>query len=291
MAERIVIESMPREYEVACTSDWHLGARAHHDGAREALLDWVLAKRNRFLDFGGDLIEGKSVSSKHFEPDALHPGLVTIEQQVDRAVEVLRRVKDRILALRYGNHDIALKRDFDVVRVLCERLGIEHRRGGYQTWLDLGGLRLFGFHGRRSMPRGAKDPIQRDANQRAWLVNELAPLAGDRHVMLMGHVHSLLVQPPVEQYQLLDGPDGIRARYFVQTESPVVTRDAASATDTRVMVPTQSRWYGCTGTLRRSGGFGYIDYAEVGGYPPSPIGWLTMRVEGDRCVDLRKVVV
>ena len=52
---------------------------------------------------------------------------------------------------------------------------------------------------------GAKDPIQKDANQRAWLVNQLAPLAGDCALHLMGHVHTLLVQPPARTAgELLD---------------------------------------------------------------------------------------
>ena len=291
MAERLVITDLPKDYELASTGDWHLGARTHHDAALDILIAWLLEKPNRYLGINGDLIEGKPVGSKHFDPNTLRPDLVTIEQQVDRVVERLKPVADRIVWVNYGNHDIGIIRDFDVMKVLCDRLKVEHRRGGYQTWVDIGALRVHIFHGRRSMPRGAKDPIQKDANQRAWLVNELAPLAGDRHVMFMGHVHALLVQPPIEQYQLLDGPDGIRARYFVPAPSPVVTRDHNGATDTRVMVPRESRWYGCTGTLRRSGGFGFIDYAEIGGYPPSPIGWLKMRVEGERCVALDKVVV
>lgn len=291
MAERIVIPEMPQEYEVASSGDWHLGAKAHSAKALDILIDWLQSGPNRYLGFNGDAVEGKPAGSKHFDATSLVDGGITIEQQIDLVVAKLTPVANRILWWGYGNHDIYLLRDFDVVKVLCERLRIENHRGSYQTWIDMGGLRAFVFHGRRSMPRGAKDPIQRDANQRAWLVNELAPLAGDRHVMFMGHVHALLVQPPVEQYQLLDGPDGIRARYFIQGESQVVTRDAVGTSDTRVMVPQQSRWYGCTGTLRRSGGFGYIDYAEVAGYPPAPIGWLKMRVEGDKCVSLEKVVV
>jgi hypothetical protein len=141
------------------------------------------------------------------------------------------------------------------------------------------------------MPRGAKDPIQREANQKAWLVNRLSPLAGDCHVHLMGHVHALLVQEPVEQYALLTGGDGVRARYFREPAQDVTTRDHKGATDTRTFIPPYSRWYGCTGTLRRSGGFDYLDYSEIAGYPPAPIGWLTMRVVGGQVASIEKVVV
>jgi hypothetical protein len=58
-------------------------------------------------------------------------------------------------------------------------------------------------------------------------------------------------------------------------------------------VPPEARWYGCTGTFLRSGGFGpgLISYAEERGYPPAPIGWLDLRVERGRVVSLEKVIV
>lgn len=283
MAELVRVEGLPADYEVACTSDWHVGAKAHNERALDALVAWVGAKRNRYLDFGGDAVEGKPVGSPHFDPDGLREGQVNIEQQFAAVVEKVRPIKSRILAWRKGNHDLYLSRDIDVVRrMVCEPLGILGRMGGYQTWVDLGTFRLFGYHGRATMPRGAKDPIQRDANQRAWLVNRLSALAGDCAVMLMGHVHALLVQPPVEEYALLTGPDRVEARYFLEPAAKVAELE---------FLPVKSRWYGCTGTLRRSGGFGFTDYSEVAGYPPAPIGWLTLTVRGGRPVNLSKVVV
>jgi len=165
-------------------------------------------------------------------------------------------------------------------------------QGGYQTIIDLGHVRLFVFHGRRSIPRGAKDPIQREANQRAWLVNYLSPLEGSCHVMLMGHVHHLLIQPPLERLALLQRGDSIRARYFIEPTQMVETRDPATGeVDSREYVPTLSRWFGVTGTFRRSGGLGFMDYSEIAGYAPSVIGYLEIDIRGGKVENIRKVVV
>lgn len=291
MARLVKVDGLPRDFDVALTSDWHCGSRAFHEGALEELVAWLKARRHRYLGFGGDAIEGKRIDSPHFDPEALRDGQTNIDAQFRYVEKMLRPVKDRILWWGKGNHDIYVSRDVDVVRSFCERLGIEHRMGDYQTWVDLGHFRVHVYHGRASIPRGAKDTIQREANQRAWLVNRLAPLAGDCAVHLMGHVHALLVQPPLESYALLTGADGVRARYFREPAQPVTTRDHKGATDTRVFLPQGSRWYGCTGTLRRSGGFGWTDYSEIAGYAPAPIGWLEMHVRGGQVAGIEKVVV
>lgn len=291
MASLIEVPDLPPDFEVALTSDWHAGAKAFHEGALDDLVAWVNGGYQRYIGFGGDAIEGKRIDSPHFDPTTLRDGQSTIEAQLRWVEKKLRPVKDRILWWGLGNHDLYVHPNCEPVRNMLERLGIVHRLGGYQTWVDLGHFRVHVWHGRASMPRGAKDPIQREANQKAWLVNRLSPLAGDCALHLMGHVHALLVQPPQEQYALLTGEGGVRARYFREPVQAVTTRDHHGATDTRTFIPTYSRWYGCTGTLRRSGGFDYIDYSEIAGYPPAPIGWLEMRVRGGQIEAIEKVVV
>lgn len=291
MAELVTVRDLPPDFDVACTSDWHCGSRAFHEGALDRLIAWLHGGPHRYLGFGGDAIEGKRIDSPHFDPEGLNKETLNIGSQIRWVSKKIAPVKDRILWWGEGNHDIYVKRDVDVLQDFGERLGISDRIGGYQTWVDLGYFRVHVYHGRASMPRGAKDPIQKDANRRAWLVNLLRPLAGDCAVQLMGHVHELLVQPPIEAYALLTKGSEVRARYFREPTQSVVTRDHEGVTDTREFIPPGSRWYGCTGTMRRSGGFGWTDYAEIAGYPPSPIGWLEMRVRGGQVADMVKVIV
>lgn len=271
-------------------SDLHYGARACHKEAFEDVLDRIAQGKGSIkFGFGGDATEGKPVGMKHFDPNTLDQELVTIQQQVDAIVERVgfHGVAEHCAYWIPGNHDIYLSKDFDIHRYLCEKMGVP--AGGYQNWCELTpDCRIFHFHGRRSLPRGAKDPIQREANQKAWLKRELEPLAGDCHVMAMSHTHALLVVEPIEQYALLTDPGGpdVRAAFFHEQPTRVETNHGALQ-----YVPKEARFYVNTGTLRRSGGFGYTDYAEIGGYSPSPIGYIELDIKGGRCVAARKVIV
>lgn len=290
MAELIRHKHVPKTCRIYCTSDQHIGARAWHKEAHEEFVQTVKDDALGFWIHNGDALEGKPTKSKHFDPNTLRPGLITVEAQAEEAVRLHRPIADKCLSWGAGNHDIYLAPDFDINRYMAEQLGVP--KGGYQTWIDLGFLRIFAYHGRRNMPRGAKDRIQRDANQRAWLKRTLEDLAGNCHVMLHGHVHTLHVQPPIDHLALLARGNSVRARHFTQPTQTVATRDPATGkVDSREYIPTDSRWYAVTGTFRRSGGFGYTDYAEIGGYAPGNIGYQIIHVEDGVVQDITPVVV
>lgn len=278
---------IPDKAEVIITSDWHVGSRAFSYEALDKMFAWLKRKKNRYVIFNGDLIEGKPVKSKHFDPESLEENMQTAEQQVDWIRPRIEKIKDRIVAFGYGNHDLYLRPDYDWMRVMARELGIEKRLGGYQSWIELTPkLRVFMFHGRRSLPRGAKDPVQRKANRLAWLKRELEDLASSCHVMVHSHVHWLAVLEPILNVGLFNEDENVRRHTFVQPES-VMTIAGKQVHH----VPKESRWYCCSGTLRKSGSFQYIDYSEIAGHTPAAIGWLEMKVEGGRCVDIREIVV
>jgi hypothetical protein len=265
------LTKMPNRFGIATISDTHLGAVTCHEEALDGCIDFIARRKNMWWTFGGDVAEGKPIRSKHYDPTVLVKGLETIEAQAEHAKKKFKRIAKKCLAANIGNHDEYLKPDFDVFGRIWRELQIPV--GGYQTWLTFGRqqkLRGHMFHGRRSIPRGAKDPIQKVGNQNAWLANELYPLAGDAHFQLMGHVHTAHVQGPIPEYALFCEGENVRARFVVPQES--VWLDNKTGEEIH-HVPKHARWYACMGTFRRSGFFGGIDYAERGGYPPSPISY------------------
>lgn len=263
------------------TSDWHVGSRCFHEQAAEKLVRRV-KKEGAFLTFGGDALEGKKIDSPHFNPEGLTPSQINIQSQADAFVQIMEPIKDRILMIQGGNHELYTKRDIDIIRTICKDLGRLDAMGQYQTWLNVSGVTMHFWHGRPSMPRGAKDPIQREANQKAWLKNKLAPLAGSAQAQFMGHTHHTLVVKPIEQYALLDSGENVHGEYF--TES---VRDVEG----RVWVPPDARWYVNTGTLRRGGGFGFEDYSEVAGYTPPPIACTKTVIKNSRIKNIKKVML
>lgn len=288
--EYIRTKKLPKTFRLIATSDWHVGSKLFHAEACDRLVE-ELKQPGVFGVFNGDCIEGKPISSKHFDPALLEDGQQSAGKQARRVRELMDPVKKKWLGWGLGNHDLYHSKDTDIIAAeITGPLGIP--QGAYQWVLDLGHKRIFLYHGRRTMPRGAKDPIQREANQQAWLKNQMERLRGDCHICLMGHTHALMVVEPQHQYSLMSGNKGTRARYFVEPETEVTTVDPVTQeTDSRPYVPPSARWYGITGTLMRNAIEGEISYAEVAGYPPQPIGWLEIDFVKGEIDKIRPVIV
>ena len=244
-------------------SDYHVGSLAFHEKAAVALHERILDEK-AYLTFGGDAGEAKLIDSPHFNPDGLHKRMLNPQDQADHFIGLMQTLadEDRILLMSPGNHDQYLAPNFNLMKYICDKLGILDRMGSYQSWLNVNGCTMHFWHGRPTLPRGAKDPIQREANQRAWLKNKLEGLAGSAQAQYMAHIHKVLVQPPEEHYTLLDHEENCKGRFF---------REQPTEIDGKVWIPPSARWYASTGTLRRSGVFGTQDYSEVAGYAPTPM--------------------
>lgn len=262
------------------TSDWHVGSLAFHKDALLELSKMIKAD-NAWWTFGGDAIEGKKIDSPHFNPTGLSLKHLNIHDQCDYVVDLIKPIASRLLMFQRGNHELYLQKDFDVIRYICQGIGRLDAYGDYQTWLDFCGMSFHFWHGRPTMPRGAKDPIQRKANQMAWLKNRFEGLAGSCHAHYMGHTHQCLIVPPIEQYALLNNGENVKGSYF--TEQPVQTEHG-------VWIPKDARWYVNTGTLRRGGQFGYEDYSEIAGYTPPVMACTKTTIEDGVIKDIEKIV-
>ena len=261
-------------------SDWHVGSKSFKEDAALKLVDMVKKDKSAYVTFTGDMLEGKPVKSKHFDPNSLHNHLITIDQQRDYFCELVKPIADRFLSISVGNHELYLLPDFDVTRAICAQLGREDAYGDYQCWITFGDVTLHTWHGRRSMPKGAKDPIQREANRKAWLKREFEDLAGSAHAHYMGHTHQFLIVKPQLQVALLNSGENVHRQRFYTPEMIV---------DGKPYVPKESRWYVNTGTLRGAGGFEHMDYAEIAGYMPSDICCAKTTIKGGKIENIEKV--
>lgn len=82
-------------------SDVHVGAEAHHDKAFKAKLDYIKDHpRNHRILLLGDLMDMSIKESVGFRY-----GAVTPQQELERMVELLEPVKDRIDLIIPGNHE------------------------------------------------------------------------------------------------------------------------------------------------------------------------------------------
>ena len=260
-------------------SDWHVGSKAFHEEAAHELIDMVLAE-DAWITFGGDQIEGKQTKSNHFDPKSLVDGLLTIEDQADYFAELIRPIANHILCVGVGNHELYLLPDLDITKSVCEKIGRPDVAGHYQNWVRFGDVTMHHWHGRPTMPRGAKDPIQREANQKAWLKNKMESLAGSADAHYMSHTHQCLIVEPRKISTLLNDGENVRRKTFTPEKTII---------DVREWMPPDARWYVNTGTFRRGGGFDHMDYSEIAGYNTPEIACTKTIIEGGKIVDIQKV--
>lgn len=261
------------------TSDWHVGSKAFHDEAARNLMQLVIDE-DAWLTFGGDQIEGKPTRSNHFDPKSLVRGLETIEDQARYFADIVQPVANHILCVGIGNHELYLLPDIDIVAMMCEMIGRPEVAGHYQNWIKWGAVTLHQWHGRPTMPRGTKDPIQREANQKAWLKNKMEGLAGSADAHYMGHTHHCLIVEPQPIATLLNSGENVRRQTFTPEKTKVGDRD---------WMPPEGRWYVNTGTLRRGGGFDHMDYSEVAGYGVPEITCTRTEIKNGKIKNITKV--
>jgi len=102
-------------------SDLHIGNPLSDERRIERYIQYVRESGN-FLLLNGDLIECVTRTSKG---DIYHLSITSPDAQVDRVVELLAPVKDQILCITSGNHDLRSE-GHDYSREIAYRLGVPH---------------------------------------------------------------------------------------------------------------------------------------------------------------------
>lgn len=101
-------------------SDLHFGHPLVQEERLKRCIQYV-QERGHFLLLNGDLIECVTRTSKG---DIYHLQVTSPDAQVDRIVELLMPVRDRILGITTGNHEVRSD-GHDYAREIAYRLGVE----------------------------------------------------------------------------------------------------------------------------------------------------------------------
>ena len=175
----------------------------------------------------------------------------------------------------------------NATKYICDSLGLHYGAAAAKVRVSINGELAHKFyftHGRGSLPRGAKDPIQREANVKAALKSKLEGTGhADCIYMSCGHFHRLIKVDPTIGQEITLVDDG--------TELQQVKRyhlDQAAG-----YIPVEARFFGCSGSflkLYSPPGSGAISYGEMAMYGPCELGWLEATIKGGRMVGLEKVL-
>jgi hypothetical protein len=202
-------------------------------------------------------------------------------KQAKEAVALFKSIANKCCFGLGGNHELKLFRIGNMAELICDELGVEYATRTCRVVFTNNGSHLFnGFatHDLSMVKSNAKDYIQATANVQAALKNQLQKRMGDCAIMIGAHIHQLIVVPPTPQLYLVDGEEGVKARYL--------TGDMGK--DGGFINPDQ-RWFGCSGSFRKRFVDGIDDYSDI--YSPNELGCLIVSVEDGMITNMRKFIV
>lgn len=107
------------------TSDWHLEDRLCLENEIDTFIEYVLKRPNRFVVINGDIFNVAIKNSK----TGPYNQRMSLQEAKKLAKEKLSKIKQRILLIKPGNHEIRIEKevDLDVMCDLACELGLEDK--------------------------------------------------------------------------------------------------------------------------------------------------------------------
>jgi hypothetical protein len=250
----------------------------------------VASKPNHFMFNKGDNLDSILPNDKRFNicSSAVRENIFTPQDQADNLIKDLWGIKDRILALGAGNHEMHLANMASFSRYLADRLGCPD--GGYTYKLICKDLnkdllfRIFATHGSGSLPNSAPDLDSLEGRQKAALRRKLGNLRmSDSVYATMGHTHKLVVSEPTVRREINLTDNG---------HNQVVAHDGLRFAQNSSFIPENFRWYGCSGSFLNTftaPGLHAVSYSEAGMFGPAPIGYIKVHVQAGEIVHVETV--
>ncbi|KKN79606.1 hypothetical protein LCGC14_0338100 [marine sediment metagenome] len=284
----LITKELPPSHKLFLVGDFHEGAVAQHSDAIDQTIGAVLAEKDNYVAIMGDLCEAILVADRRYSPENIDPGSPSIILQYQNITEKLRPIKDRILYIHTGNHDILLanKGVGDMVRdYTCRELGVPY--GTYAAALTVQNkgkkssgvqYRAFTAHGWGTLRSAADDPVRQESNMKLSLKRKLKNKFGSASLMAMGHSHRLLVSEPTTNLYLVDEGGALKQRYTIDRHEGLY-------------VHPDHRWYCATGSFLKTFVKSAVTYSERAGFDPTEIGYVVARIEDTKIINVEKVVL
>lgn len=212
------------ELHILPLADTHIGD-IHSDFKRlREQLDWVMGSENRYVILNGDLVD---MAVRNSIGDIYSQNLTPM-QGLEQCVKVFGPVKDRILAVQPGNHELRIwKTDgIDFTQILCKQLGIGDRYSNASSliFVRFGKLerRGGGNHGRPSCYTIFCEHGSGGGRTEGTKINRLVQMASiiDADVYVHSHTHTPIVTKNA-YFRVSAANSSIRKvdRLFVNTSS------------------------------------------------------------------------
>lgn len=285
----LIKTQLPVNYNLFLVGDAHVGSILHYEKGFQSMLHDVMSEKNNYVCLTGDLIEAICVDDKRFSPETVEASMLTPISQSNYICKLLEPIKERILVVLEGNHELKLQRVGNITRdLICASLFGESKKtkhyGTYSCKLivsDKKGTlmhKIFLTHGYGTLSSVADDPIRRESNMKLSLKRRLQYKAGDCILQSMSHCHQLLVVEPTKELYLTDDGDELKQHYT-----------HAGSEDFRI--PENLRFYCATGSFLKTFHVGATSYSERFGYNPAELGYIKVEIHDKEITSVRKVII
>jgi len=108
--------------------DAHIGDTRFHEKKFVELRDWIIKQPNAYAVLLGDIINAATKNSKSdIYAECMNPA-----QAMNHAIELLKPIKDRLIASTIGNHEERIWREsgIDVAEIMARELGVPYDKDG-----------------------------------------------------------------------------------------------------------------------------------------------------------------
>ena len=285
------IPNMPDNFELILFGDNQEGNIATaHDKYKECI-DYIIADESRFGIHMGDIMDAFWCDDhKRYDPLTCK---ITPSEQKKNVIKDLTPLAEtgRLLTILKGNHEKALELKYgDITTEICEALQLVSGReypisGTYTHRIEFVGdgkimFKAYLTHGRKMVSSVSPDPHRKRANMQYRLKLILESLAGDAILMAMGHIHLVLVTPPLPGVYITQEKGKLKQHYT-----------HAGTGKTGEYIPPDHRWYGATGSFLLTQMDGYETYSELAQFAPNELGYLKAIIKDRQVADLQEVKI
>lgn len=265
----IELNSRTSEIEIYPLGDIHLGARnCAEKHLRRAVSD-IADNPNAYWFGGGDILDCiKPQDIKRFDfknlPDWIVEGKAIeikekladiLNEQKNRAVEILSPIKKKCLGLIEGNHEDSIGRYYnqDIQATLCKELKVENLTDCFMVRLMFGRIKgvtnkvlfMFAQHGCCGGRTAGAEPNHLARLQSYWEAADIA---------LRGHSHTYDIRPP----------------------KPVLCLPRSGELPRELLC--KYRWVANWGCWLKSYAVGASSYDSRQAYPPRPLGTIKITI-------------
>jgi predicted phosphodiesterase len=282
---QIISHNLPDSHDIVLFGDTHEGSAFKHKEEVAKLVDYVATTKNTYAVHMGDLVEGIVIDDKRYDAESVDSDSPQPLLQYQNAIKEIAPIKNKLLTILEGNHDRTVGRRMGnfVEGLVCKELGVPFGTVGCKLTIKNKDskqmYKMFLAHKmRNTLNSNAKDPIQKEANIKAAMKDQLRGKCNDAIIMGFGHTHKLLVQPPSNMVEMYDDGVSIKQEY---------KRDPGNAR----RIDPDLRWYVNTGSFVKLYELGISGYAEIGGLEVVELGYVVVEVRDRKVVNCRKVVV